>query len=70
MVRKNDFYKAATTKKYLPETNKIQIVHDDGSIANYAHVEFEKAVVSSGIKVESVQILGYSGDTGFSMGPH
>jgi murein DD-endopeptidase MepM/ murein hydrolase activator NlpD len=46
----------------------ILIKHDIGLAVNYAHLSIIK--VSSGQKIEAGQIIGYSGNTGYSTGPH
>ncbi|MDD5412111.1 MAG: M23 family metallopeptidase [Methylobacter sp.] len=67
----DDFYKGGTTNKaYSAEANSIRILHDDGSMAIYAHLALEKAQVYPGLAVNAGQLIGYSGNTGFSSGPH
>lgn len=66
----DDFYKSGTNKAYSSEANNIRILHDDGSMAIYAHLELEKAQVYPGLAVAAGQLIGYSGNTGFSTGPH
>ncbi|CAA9889635.1 Peptidase M23 [Candidatus Methylobacter favarea] len=66
----NDFYKGGVNKAYSAEANNIIILHDDGSMAIYAHLELEKAQVYPGLTVAAGQLIGYSGNTGFSSGPH
>ncbi len=66
----DDFYKGGTNKAYSSEANNIRILHDDGSIAIYAHLELEKAQVYPGLAVVAGQLIGYSGNTGFTSGPH
>lgn len=66
----DDFYKGGTNKAYSSEANNIRILHDDGSMAIYAHLELEKAQVYPGLAVTAGQLIGYSGNTGFSSGPH
>lgn len=66
----DDFYKGGTNKAYSSEANNIRILHDDGSMAIYAHLELEKAQVYPGLAVVAGQLIGYSGNTGFSSGPH
>jgi murein DD-endopeptidase MepM/ murein hydrolase activator NlpD len=39
-------------------------------MAIYAHLELEKAQVYPGLAVVAGQKIGYSGNTGFSTGPH
>ncbi|MEQ1619775.1 MAG: M23 family metallopeptidase [Methylococcales bacterium] len=70
MAVDNDFYKNGLDKKFLGEANSIKVLHDDGSMAEYAHLELEKAQVFSGTKVKAGQLIAYSGNTGFSSGPH
>jgi len=66
----DDFYKGGTDKAYSSEANNIRILHDDGSMAIYAHMELEKAQVYPGLEVFAGQLIGYSGNTGFTTGPH
>ena len=66
----NDYYKNGTKKAYKSRANSIRILHDDGSMAIYAHLALEKAQVYPGLKVSTGQLIGYSGNTGFSTGPH
>jgi murein DD-endopeptidase MepM/ murein hydrolase activator NlpD len=66
----NDFYKGGVNKAYKAEANNIRILHEDGSMAIYAHLELEKAQVYPGLTVTAGQLIGYSGNTGFSSGPH
>jgi murein DD-endopeptidase MepM/ murein hydrolase activator NlpD len=66
----DDFYKGGTNKAYSSEANNIRILHDDGSMAIYAHLELEKAQVYPGLAVSAGQLIGYSGNTGFTTGPH
>jgi murein DD-endopeptidase MepM/ murein hydrolase activator NlpD len=66
----DDFFKGGTNKAYASEANNIRILHDDGSMAIYAHLELEKAQVYPGLAVTAGQLIGYSGNTGFSSGPH
>jgi hypothetical protein len=50
--------------------NLIRILHDDGSMAVYAHLRAEGAAVRAGERVATGQPIGWSGDTGYSTGPH
>lgn len=50
--------------------NYIAIFHDDGSFAYYVHLKKNGAIVKVGDKVKAGQIIGYSGNTGYSSGPH
>lgn len=66
----DDFYKGGANKAYSTKANSIRILHDDGSMAIYAHLELEKAQVYPGLTVAAGHKIGYSGNTGFSSGPH
>ena len=50
--------------------NHVRILHDDGSMAVYAHLQPESVVVRAGARVRAGQQIGSSGNTGFSTGPH
>ncbi len=56
--------------KYLSEGNYIIIKHEDGSYGNYWHLNFEGALVSKGDSVQQGQVIGLSGNTGYSAFPH
>jgi murein DD-endopeptidase MepM/ murein hydrolase activator NlpD len=52
------------------KANVVRIVHADGTIGNYAHLSYAGVVVRPGDFVRAGTLLGYSGTTGFSGGPH
>lgn len=56
--------------KYADRANSVRILHDDGSMGVYAHLEFESVMVAAGNRVNPGQVLGRAGSTGFSTGPH
>lgn len=66
----NDFYGGGVDAKHLSRANFVRILHDDGSMAVYAHLQLESVVVAKGQRVEPQQEIGRSGSTGFSSGPH
>ncbi len=66
----NDFYKGGDNKAYSSEANNIRILHDDGAMSVYAHLELETAQVYPGMSVAAGQLIAYSGNTGFTTGPH
>lgn len=52
------------------KANVVQIVHDDGTVATYAHLSQRPAPIKVGDRVPAGALIGYSGDTGYSSGPH
>jgi len=50
--------------------NFIRILHADGSMALYAHLAENGALVHQGQHVETGQRIGLSGNTGYSTAPH
>jgi murein DD-endopeptidase MepM/ murein hydrolase activator NlpD len=67
----NDFFGGGTDREdYIKRANFIRILHDDGTMAVYAHLSLESIRVGIGRKVYEGDILAESGNTGFSSGPH
>jgi len=54
----------------LRDANLLRVIHDDGTMAVYAHLQRDGAVVAPGQRVRTGQHIGWSGNTGFSTGPH
>jgi murein DD-endopeptidase MepM/ murein hydrolase activator NlpD len=50
--------------------NFIRILHDDGTMAVYAHLQAGGVLVRSGQRVRHGDRIGWSGNTGYSGGPH
>ena len=71
MQVESDFSKAGLKReKYGGRANFVRIVHDDGSMALYAHLKADGALVRVGQRVSAGQQIGLSGNTGFTTGPH
>jgi murein DD-endopeptidase MepM/ murein hydrolase activator NlpD len=50
--------------------NVIRVLHDDGSMALYAHLQEGGVLVRAGDRVNLGQVIGRAGSTGYSSGPH
>jgi murein DD-endopeptidase MepM/ murein hydrolase activator NlpD len=57
-------------KTRIHEVNKVEILHLDGSVAAYAHLKAQSVPLKICDKISKGQIIGLSGNTGFSSGPH
>ena len=71
MQVESDFDKAGlNAEKYGGRANYVRIVHDDGTMALYAHLREGGVLVRVGQRVAKGQRIGLSGNTGFTSGPH
>lgn len=66
----NDFIEGGVSDKLLNKANQIIVLHEDGSMAVYAHLAPESAQVQQGMRINAGQLLSYSGNTGYSSGAH
>jgi murein DD-endopeptidase MepM/ murein hydrolase activator NlpD len=57
-------------KRYLSRANYVRVLHDDGSMGVYAHLQADSARVRAGMRVNEGHWLANSGNTGYSSGPH
>ncbi len=65
-----DFFEGGTTEEMMEQANYVCVLHDDGTMAVYAHLELETVRYPIGKRIERGQVLAFSGNTGFSSGPH
>lgn len=64
------FRDGGTDRSLAERANLVRVLHDDGSMALYAHLREGGVVVRTGDRVTLGQVLGYAGSTGYSSGPH
>jgi murein DD-endopeptidase MepM/ murein hydrolase activator NlpD len=67
---KYDSDKGGLKDEFLGDGNHIIVQHDDGSTAHYWHLEKNGVLVKVGEIVKKGQLIGYSGNTGYTAFPH
>lgn len=70
IATRKDSYRHGLKKEMLSEGNYVFIRHEDGSIAHYWHLNTGDVFVKNGDSVKTGQVIGLSGNTGFSAFPH
>lgn len=68
-VRK-DSERGGLKPENLSDGNYISIRHDDGSVAWYWHFQKEGVLVNIGDTIQTGELIGHSGNTGYSAFPH
>jgi murein DD-endopeptidase MepM/ murein hydrolase activator NlpD len=67
---RHDAFRGGVSPAMMDQANVIEILHDDGTIAMYAHLHWDSIRVHIGEHVERGEYIANSGNTGFSSGPH
>lgn len=67
---KEDSNKGGNDPKFEPYGNFIKVYHNDGTIGSYVHLVQNGSLVKKGDQIEKGQLIGFSGNTGWSSGPH
>ncbi|MDB5258655.1 MAG: family peptidase [Chitinophagaceae bacterium] len=57
-------------EKCMKYDNFILVYQSDGTFASYAHIKKNGAAVKEGDSIAIGQLIAYSGDVGYSNGPH
>jgi murein DD-endopeptidase MepM/ murein hydrolase activator NlpD len=70
MEVERNFSRSGWSEEYADEANYVRLLHEDETMSVYAHLAPDKVEVVAGQSVRRGQLLGYSGSTGFSTGPH
>lgn len=66
---KDDSMVGGPDKKFWNDGNRIVIAHGEGEFTAYEHLK-KGALVKVGDKVRTGQLIGYSGNTGYTFGSH
>jgi murein DD-endopeptidase MepM/ murein hydrolase activator NlpD len=69
-VASTNFRGGTDREEDMASANVVRIMHDDGSQAAYAHLNWNSIRVRPGDRVERGQYIADSGNTGYSSGPH
>ena len=63
------FPEGGSSKRYMNSSNQVLILHEDNTISGYGHLR-AGIIVEEGQFVSARDLLGYSGNSGYSTGPH
>jgi len=67
---KDDSRSGGPDPSFNEQANFVMVYHADGTFAQYAHLKYRGVVVRTGQQVRAGELIGYSGNTGYSRGPH
>lgn len=62
--------KGGPTPEFAKYANYIAILHSDGTTGEYYHLMHNGVAVARGQRIQVGQLIGYTGNTGFSSVPH
>ena len=57
-------------ESYRDAVNFVRVLHDDGTVGAYYHLRKNGIAVAPGDRVRGGDLLGWSGNSGYSSGPH
>ena len=67
----SQYFRAGTQlERDGPRANVVRILHDDGTLGLYAHLNWGAIRVVPGQRVQQGEYIADSGNTGFTTGPH
>jgi murein DD-endopeptidase MepM/ murein hydrolase activator NlpD len=67
---RHDSFRGGAQAALLDQANLIMILHDDGTIGAYGHLQWDAIRVRIGQHVQRGEYIANSGNTGFTTGPH
>jgi murein DD-endopeptidase MepM/ murein hydrolase activator NlpD len=65
-----EFSQGGLEEQFKKRANLIFILHEDGTIARYLHLKQGGTQVDVGDRVAAGDLIGFSGNTGYSQNPH
>jgi len=63
-------FRSGLQPQNMDEANFVQVLHEDGTYAIYAHLQLDTVRVKPGQRIARGEYIANSGNTGFSSGPH
>jgi len=69
-IKKDSNMGGPNQRRYWLAGNRIVIKHKNNEYSAYEHLKYKGVVVKRGQQVRKGQLIGYSGNTGFSFFPH
>lgn len=67
---RDDSNESGPLEEFKDKANLVSITHPDHTVGEYLHLRYRGVVVKLGENVAAGQLLGYSGNTGWSTTPH
>ncbi len=66
---RSDQQGGGTAEEFAERVNQVVVEHADGTLAEYLHLRYRGVAVKLGQRVATGDLLGFSGDTGYTNGP-
>ena len=67
---RDDSNEHGLTDEFRNKSNVVVVEHSDGTLAEYVHLKYQGSAVKLGQAVKTGDLIGYSGDTGFTRTPN
>jgi murein DD-endopeptidase MepM/ murein hydrolase activator NlpD len=67
---RHDSFRGGAQAALIDQANLVMILHDDGTIGAYGHLQWDAIRVRIGQHVKRGEYIANSGNTGFTTGPH
>ena len=70
VITREDSGRGCKSSRCQNDANYVIIYHADGTFGHYGHLQKDGVLVEVGQEVKAGQVIGLSGNTGWSSGPH